>query len=186
MANARRALRKWRRSSSKPIAASRADFNWPNAALYSARNEFVAALQLIAQANDMQQSTRIYSHGLSAGLAALKEGGQFVRAGAAVEGTDLARLISGHKTPLLKNTPVAELTPTAAAQRYHTYAQEQLAAAAAQEMTGSMALFGLGKLAMTTPAGKSQQLEPTAEAMAHLPGLADGRPAQLAPPTSWP
>ena len=34
-----------------------------------------------------------------------------------------------------------------AAQRYYNYAQEQLAAAASQETPGSMALFGLAKIA---------------------------------------
>jgi hypothetical protein len=56
----------------------------------------------------------------------------------------------------------------AAAQRYYTFAQEQLAAAAARELSGSMALFGLGKTALD-PAGNrgAGPLERTAHAMVY-------------------
>lgn len=135
-------------------------------ALYSARAEFVAALQLLAQANDAQQNTRLYTKALTAGLVALKESSDFVRPIAGTSEIDVSRLITAHKTPILKEIPVSQLAPIVAAQRYYSYAQEHLAAAAAQEMCGSMALFGLAKVAIGSAGNnKSQQLERTAQAM---------------------
>ena len=59
---------------------------------------------------------------------------------------DIARIVVTHKTPVLKDLDVERYTPMLAAQRYFTYAQEQLSFAAAREATGSMALFGLAKI----------------------------------------
>lgn len=135
-------------------------------ALYSARSEYVAALQLIAQANDAEQSNQYFSNALAAGLAALKESSDFVRQNPRKPLSDVAAIVGRHRTSILKDGPGMALTPRAAAQRYYTYAQEQLAIAAAGETTGAMALFGLGKVAID-PAGNrgSQSLERTAQAM---------------------
>ncbi|MBI3837948.1 MAG: tetratricopeptide repeat protein [Planctomycetia bacterium] len=135
-------------------------------AFYSARAEFVAAIQLIAQANDAQQNTRLYTKALTAGLVALRESADFVRQNTANPDVDAARIIAGHKTPILKSARTPELTAMFAAQAYYNYAQEQLAAAAAQDPGSSMALYGLGKIAMLSAGvNKSQQLEHTAQAM---------------------
>jgi hypothetical protein len=136
-------------------------------ALYSARSEYVAALQLIAQANDAQQSNQYFSTALATGLAALKESSDFVRQNPRKPHTDVAAIVRRHRTSILKDGPGMAQTPRAAAQRYYTYAQEQLAIAAAGETTGAMALFGLGKVAID-PAGNrgSQAIERTAQAMA--------------------
>jgi hypothetical protein len=136
-------------------------------ALYSARSEYVAALQLIAQANDAQQGNQYFSSALAAGLAALKESSDFVRQNPRKPHTDVAAIVGRHRTSILKDGVGMALTPRAAAQRYYTYAQEQLAIAAAAETTGAMALFGLGKVALD-PAGNrgAQAVERTAQAMA--------------------
>jgi hypothetical protein len=134
--------------------------------LYSARAEFVAALQLIAQANDAQQDTQLYTRALTAGLLALKESADFVRQDTANTNINAARIVARHKTPILKAAPAAKLTPMFAAQKYYNYAQEQLAGAAAQDPGSSMALYGMGKIAMASAgANKSRHLEYTAQAM---------------------
>jgi hypothetical protein len=122
------------------------------AATYSARAEFVAALKMIAEANDEQQQTRIYTTSLTNGLTALREAGVFVDHPADRAGLSVERIVAGHKTKLLKDEDLTQITPLDAASRYYAYAQEQLAAAAAQEPLGSMALFGMAKsaAAMTT------------------------------------
>jgi tetratricopeptide (TPR) repeat protein len=136
-------------------------------ALYSARAEFVAALQLIAQANDAQQNTQLYGKALTAGVVALKESADFVRQNTAHPNIDAARIVAGHKTPILKAAPAARLTPMFAAQSYYNFVQEQLAGAAAQDPGSSMALYGLGKIAIASAsANKTRQLEYTAQAMA--------------------
>jgi tetratricopeptide (TPR) repeat protein len=135
-------------------------------ALYLARAEFIAALKLIAQANDVRQGTRWHSKAVTAGFLALKESTEFVIQNTGIEDADVAKIISGHKTPILKRVDVSEMTPMAAAQRYYTYAQEQLAGAAAQEKSGSMALYGLGKAAIAAAGNKSPDLEYTGQARA--------------------
>jgi tetratricopeptide (TPR) repeat protein len=136
-------------------------------AFYSARAEFVAALQLIAQASDAQQDTRLYTSSLVSGLTAIREASVFVRSNSANGAIDLKRIIAGHKTPVLKHATENELTATLAAQKYYTYAQEQLAVSASQEMTASMALFGLGKAAISGISNQPlRKLEYTAQAMA--------------------
>ncbi len=59
---------------------------------------------------------------------------------------DLAGIIRGHRTPVLKQTDARTIAPMTAARLYLTFAQEQLAAATGAEVSGSMALHALGKL----------------------------------------
>jgi hypothetical protein len=136
-------------------------------ALYLARAEFIAALELVAEANDVQQNSQFYTDALNAGLLALAESADFVQRRPVGQRLDIARIVSGHKTPILKNPPHNRLAPTLAAQRYCAYAQEQLAAAAAMEADASMALFGLGKVAIAQgTVSPARRLESTAQATA--------------------
>ncbi len=136
-------------------------------ALYLARAEFIAALELVAEANDVQQNTRFYTDALNAGLLALAESGDFLQRRPVGRRLDIVRIVSGHKTPILKNPPHNRLAPTLAAQRYYTYAQEQLAAATAMQADASMALFGLGKVAIAVgTVNPARRLESTAQATA--------------------
>jgi tetratricopeptide (TPR) repeat protein len=134
-------------------------------ALYLAQAEFIAALELVAEANDVQQNTRFYTDALNAGLLALAESSDFVQRRPVGRRLDIARIVSGHKTPILKTPPHNRLAPTLAAERYNSYAREQLAAASAMQSDASMALLGLGKVAIaqgtTNPA---QRLESTVKA----------------------
>jgi hypothetical protein len=137
-------------------------------ALYSARSEYIAALQVIAQANDAQSGSDYFSRALAAGLLALKESSDFARQNPKKPLLDVAAVVNRHRSAVLKSESVTALSPMAAAQRYYSFAQEQLAAAAARELTGSMALFGLGKTALD-PAGNrgAGTLERTAHAMVY-------------------
>ena len=158
---------KWNPSCGVPTCACDMDFNSRSAGAVLGTTEYVAALQMIAQANDAQQSNQYFSTALAAGLAALKESSDFVRQNPRKPHTDVTAIVGRHRTPILKEAAGKALTPRAAAERYYTYAQEQLATAAAGETTGAMALFGLGKVAID-PAGNrgSQTIERTAQAMA--------------------
>jgi len=116
-------------------------------AYFSARAEFVAALRLVAQGLDAEYQTTQHSQALAAGLTAIKEAGDFLPSGSQLEADlDLATIVQGHRTPVLRDAQLDRLTPMAAMQCYFTYAQEQLGAAAGREVAGSMALVGLGKL----------------------------------------
>ncbi len=135
-------------------------------ALYLARAEFIAALQVLTQASDTEQNTRLYTQALANGLIALKESSDFVRATGGTSQADVPKLVASHRTVVFKNSSPASVNPMQAAQRYYSYAQEQLAAAAAQEPSGSMALFGLAKVAIASAGNdKSQQFEHAAQAM---------------------
>jgi hypothetical protein len=115
-------------------------------AVYSAREEFLAALRLLAEALDVQEGGRTHSQALAAGLKALEEAEDFVPRGTAV--IDVPRVVRSHGTPVCKGQDVENLQPLAAMTRYHTYAQERLAEVAPGESAASWALFGLGKLYM--------------------------------------
>lgn len=116
-------------------------------ACFSARSEFISALRMLAQALDTEAQTRLHSQALATGLAAMREADDFLPSGAKLEADlDLRGIVGRHRTPVLKGTDPAGLTPMVALQRYLTFAQEQLAAAVGGEVAGSMALRGLGKV----------------------------------------
>lgn len=154
-------------------------------ALFSARAEFVQALRLIAQAWDLHGQTRGHSQALAAGLQALREADDFVPRGSRLEADlDVLALAAAHQTPVLKRAladgpalhspaPAScaltrveagesscrdDVPAAMALQRYYTYAQEQLGAAAGGEDAGSMALYGLGKLYSTLAAQPAQSV----------------------------
>lgn len=133
-------------------------------ALFSARREFLAAMHLVAQANDVQNSTKFFSTALGAGLTALKEASEFSRQTSLGTPVDVSRIVAGHRTPILKGTEVS--SPLIAAQRYYNYAQEQLAAAAAKDPAGSLALYGLGRTVLGLSHNQVRSLDSTAQAMA--------------------
>jgi hypothetical protein len=116
-------------------------------AYFAARAEFTAALRLIAQGLDNQDGTTAHSQALSAALTAMKEAQDFIPAGGKLEGDlDLPSLVAGHHTPVLKNVQPDALQAMRALKQYFTFAQGQLALAAGQEVSGSVALGALGKM----------------------------------------
>ncbi len=116
-------------------------------AYFAARAEFTAALRLIAQGLDNEENRTAHSQALSAALTAMKEAHDFIPAGGKLEAElDLPPLVAAHRTPVLKNVPREQLQAMRALKQYLTFAQEQLAAAAGQEVSGSVALGALGKL----------------------------------------
>lgn len=116
-------------------------------AYFSARKEFTRALRIVAQGLDTELKTNRHSTALAAGLHALVEAEDFLPHDGHLEAElDLAVIAGAHRTPVLRECDVDDLTPLAAIQKYHTFAQEKLAEAVGREVAGSMALCGLGKL----------------------------------------
>jgi tetratricopeptide (TPR) repeat protein len=114
---------------------------------FAARLEFTRALRIIAQGLDTEHKTNRHSRALAAGLRSLTEAEDFFpRDGHLEADLDLAVIAGAHRTPVLHESEVQQLTPLAAIQMYHAFAQEQMAAAVDSEVAGSMALCGLGKL----------------------------------------
>ena len=116
-------------------------------AYFSARLEFTRALRIIAQGLDTQRKTSRYSRALADGLRALVEAEEFLPKDGHLEAElDLAVIGGAHRTPVFRDDDMTEMTPLAAIQKYHMFAQQKLADAIGKEVAGSMALYGLGKL----------------------------------------
>jgi len=137
-------------------------------AVFAARFQFIIALRLLAQGLDTEDATRTHSLALAEGLEAVREAEDFLPRGARLEADlDLAAIVRGHRTPVLKQQASDSLTPMVALKTYFTFAQERLAAAMGDEVAGSMALHGLGKLhaaAARNPAVELPAAEPKAVA----------------------
>jgi tetratricopeptide (TPR) repeat protein len=115
-------------------------------AYFAARSEFIGALRLVAEGLDTEQETSLHGRALAAGLLAVREAEDFLPSGSRLEADlDLASIIAGHSTPVLKDG-AEQATPMIALKCYFTFAQEQFSAAAGHEIAGSMALHALGKL----------------------------------------
>jgi tetratricopeptide (TPR) repeat protein len=116
-------------------------------AYLAARSEFINALRLVAQGLDTDGQTKIHGKSLAAGLTALKEVEDFIPSGSKIEADlDIPDIIAGHTTPVLKDADKSSLTSLTAMKSYLTFAQEQLAQSAGNEVAGSMALHAMGKL----------------------------------------
>ena len=116
-------------------------------AQFSARLEFTRALRVMAQGLDTEFQTNRHSQALAAGLRALTEAEDFLPKDGHLEAElDLEVIAGAHRTPILHEADVEEMTPLATIQKYHAFAQEKLAESVASEVAGSMALCGLGKL----------------------------------------
>jgi tetratricopeptide (TPR) repeat protein len=150
------------RSAMQPVAdqaramAARADVMAQKGMVFSARNELIQSLRLVAQALDLQQGTTTHTAALAAGLAALKEAEDFSsQPGRAAEAIDVAAIARTHRTPLLQQA--GGMSPVAAQQQYYNYAQQQLAWSVAGEPAASRVLFTLGKLQLAMAGEQSDQ-----------------------------
>ncbi len=133
-------------------------------ALFASRKEFMAAINLIAQAQDIEHATRQHSRATVAGFLAMKEANDFFRTPSGE--IEVRRLVSTHKTPVLHDFDVSDMPPAIAAQYYFNYAKEQLATGVGRETVGSIALYGLAKLIVAGAGHNAQQLQYTGPAMA--------------------
>jgi tetratricopeptide (TPR) repeat protein len=126
-------------------------------AIFLARREFIASLELLAQANDARHDSPFYSESLVAGLTALAESRDFTRQRPLGKPLDVARIASGHRTSVIRESAQGARSASAAVRLYQDYALERLAAAAAGEPCGSAALYGLAKVALSDVDGSLGQ-----------------------------
>jgi hypothetical protein len=120
-------------------------------ALYTARAELRQALALSAAALDEQRNTSAHVRALNNGLRAMSEAEDFLAAVRSMGGTarSIETIVQSHQTTILHGEPLEELAPAHAIERYLSYAQEQLAAAAGDLQPAASALYALGKLEMS-------------------------------------
>ncbi len=135
-------------------------------AFFAARAQFRAALFVLAQALDAEQRTSEHSQMLDAAWVALKEAEDFLpRRGNQVTSASVPEIIARHDSSVLKDHAYGVLTPLEAYQIYLNFAQDLFSRAVATEITGSMALRGLGKIYAETKASNGL-LEGDSEAQA--------------------
>lgn len=136
-------------------------------AAYTARAEFLRALQLSVAALDEQRQTVAHSRAMANGLRAMEEAEDFLSAVALERAPAVEAIVGGHRTPILHDASFDGVTPLLALQRYLTYAQDQLQAAAGDLQPAAAALYALGKLETTTAKAEIGSL-PAARAAVYL------------------
>jgi hypothetical protein len=115
-------------------------------AIYSARAELMRSLHLLAAGIDGEEGGTRHQQMLAYGLRALEESDDFVTQDPlAIDQLDVARVVAGHQTIVLKDEP-NDVSPQVALGRYLTYSQKQIAGAVGNLPPGSAALYGLGKI----------------------------------------
>jgi tetratricopeptide (TPR) repeat protein len=135
-------------------------------ASYAARAELIQALKSVVQTLDAEEGGQTHSRAMEAGLTALREAADFTARGqTSTVSVDVAHVVIGHRTPILKHVPAAQLTPAGALQTYYQYATDQLALAGGHEPVASRALYGLGRLE-ANPANSNSKTVAGANAMA--------------------
>lgn len=116
-------------------------------AVYSARSNFFQALRQIAAAQDEVNDTRRFTQSLNSALLAMRESHDFdLDRAASTDGIDVARIVTGHRSEILKQEDLTSLRPAEARDRYQLFAVEQITAAVDREPTASVPLFGLGRI----------------------------------------
>ena len=119
-------------------------------ASYSARAEFIQALRTLAEGLDARQETKWHAKALLAGLLALREVDDFQPTNGRAEAMlPMEVLIGSHRTPVCQDIEVQKWTSAEATDRYHEYAQQQLAAAMGGESLGSLALYTLARIELS-------------------------------------
>ena len=118
-------------------------------AYFSAKQEFLQALQMIAEGLDVRAGDTTHTKKLAAGFQALREAEDFVPTEGATwqRPEDLANIVDAHQTPVLSDAS-GEVTPWMARQQYYQFAHQQISGAVAGQPAASRALFCLGKLHM--------------------------------------
>ena len=115
--------------------------------IQSARENFLQALRVMAQAKDAVRGERGHRQSLSEGMRAMKEAEDFQTIfGNAELGLDLENITETHQTPVLDGIDLLDVSPIAAYERYLEYAVGKLGEAVEGEPAGSMALYGLAKI----------------------------------------
>jgi len=115
-------------------------------AFYSARAEFRAALQMVAEALDAENAVVTHTQALTEALEALDEARDFVGTRARGRGTSsVPRIAAAHRTSLLHDAG-DDVPALIAAQRYFAFAHQRFEAALGGAPAGSAALHALGKV----------------------------------------
>jgi tetratricopeptide (TPR) repeat protein len=136
-------------------------------AYYLARNLTIQSLRMIAEALDLQTGSGEHTAALAHALTALREAGDFQLRSSEDSAINVALVVSGHRTPILRQQSVEGLSAVSAQQQYFDFARQQLVVAAGGQPVASQGLCNLGKLQMKMGEGTAPQQTNLARAMAY-------------------
>ena len=116
-------------------------------AAHTARQEFLAAMQLVAAANDKTSGDNRHTKALRSAMLTIKEAGDFSVASSEQQiQMDVALVVESHRSKVLTNTQAANLSPVQAMNRYFAKAQEQLDLAGGRNVVSAEVFYCMGKL----------------------------------------
>lgn len=129
----------------------------------AAGQEFLSALRVLAESNDMAVGGNSHTNALRSGLLAMKEAAEFK-----VEDPqhqivmNVAHIIDGHDTQVISRDEARVMTASTATRRYLEYAGHQLGACGGKNVVAAEALYCLGKMrtvsAQSDPDPESKEL----------------------------
>jgi tetratricopeptide (TPR) repeat protein len=113
----------------------------------SAKQEFMAALSIIAQDFDVQRGSMDHSQALRRGILALKESEEFVvNESESQIGMDVGSLIESHQCGAISKEAAVGLNALQALQRYFGFAQMEIENGVGKNLISAEALYCLGRL----------------------------------------
>ncbi len=136
-------------------------------AYYLARNVTIRSLRMIAEALDFQRGNGEHTAALASALTALREAGDFQSRSSEDSTVNVALVVTGHRTPILRQHNGEGLSAVAAQQQYFNYAREQLVISAGGQPVASHALCNMGKLQPRMTEGVAPQQTNLARAMVY-------------------
>lgn len=122
---------------------------------FSAREEFLKAIQVIVTANDRQSGSNQHSAALREAMKIMTEAEQFEIGNAEQQiRMNLVEVVRSHQSKILSPSEAAQLTPSQAIDRYFHRAQKLLDFAGGRNVVTAEAYYCLGKLHSAVAATK--------------------------------
>lgn len=126
-------------------------------AYYLARNMTIQSLRSMAEALDLQAGSGEHTAALASALAALREAEDFQSRSNEDTTVNVPLVVAGHRTPILRQANVEQISAISAQQQYLTFAQRQLVIAAGGQPVASHGLCILGKLQLRLQGSEPRQ-----------------------------
>jgi tetratricopeptide (TPR) repeat protein len=113
---------------------------------YTAKKKATAALRSLIAMVDAADGSNQHSRDFAAAMTAIRESREFGAGIQAVDNGQIQRLVAVHKTGVLKDKPLAEVSALGAMVEYLEFAQQKLVSAAGHSSEASYALQLLGQI----------------------------------------
>ena len=116
-------------------------------AAFTARQEFLAAIQVIATSNDKASGDNRHSKALKMAMLSMREAEDFSVANPEQQiHMDVASVVESHRSQVLTPAQADHLSPVQAMNRYFAHAQEQLDMAGGRNVVSAEVFYCMGKL----------------------------------------